>query len=146
MSKLSSMTVGLVFIFVGLQLMLVKSYTLSPTGSRFMQQEMQAPNGGPAQQNNNGGLFTGIFRSSGQANNAASPAGQSWPYYQTGNASSSSNSVPAFQASSWQNTSQAASSTNWNGQTKRLAPPRWLAWPPLFLGFVLFLHGLALRQ
>ena len=57
MSKLSSMTVGLVFIFVGLQLMLVKSYTLSPTGSRFMQSEMQAPNGEPAQQTNNGGLF-----------------------------------------------------------------------------------------
>ena len=136
MSKLSSMTIGLVLIFVGLQLMMVKSYTLSPTGTRFMQQEMQTESPQP---NNGGGLFTGIFRSSGQNNNA-SQAGQSWPYYRASSASTSATGVPAYQASTSQTNNQ------WVGQTKKLAPPRWLAWPPLFLGIVLFLHGIALRQ
>ena len=137
MSKLSSMTIGLVLIFIGLQLMLVKSYTLSPTGTRFMQQELQTE---ASQANNGGGLFTGIFRPSGQTNNSAPQAGQSWPYYRSSNASASNARVPAYQASATQTSDQ------WLGQTKKLAPPRWLAWPPLFLGVVLFLHGLALRQ
>ena len=29
---------------------------------------------------------------------------------------------------------------------KRISPPTWLCWPTLFLGVVLFLHGIALRQ
>ena len=143
MSKLASMTIGLVLIFLGLQLVLVKSWLLTPMATEFLEAE---GNGSAisSTQDKDDSLFGGIFGSSGsgQPSIRQAPAGQSWPYYQT---NSGNSAAPNFDNSSWRSESSAQDG-QWLAPGKRFVPPRWLSWPPLFLGIVFFLHGLALRH
>ncbi len=140
MSKLSSMTIGLVLIFLGIQLTMVKSYLLTPTATGMIQEDIDALNRGGAMAAKEESMFSGIFGSAPSASSPPASSGQSWPYYQSGNTNTGSGS---FQNSSW---GGGSSDGKWIGPGKRMAPPRWVKWPPLFLGLVFFLHGLALRR
>lgn len=154
MSRVSSMTIGLVLVFLGAQLFLVKSYLLSPTATRFAQEHFSA---------NNGSRFAGGSTSNGWLDGwngnvnqdgssiSNSRAGQSWPYYQAGNTGSGGNGG-VYQNSSYNSNSQSpgsslfASGNNSTGAGKRVVPPGWIMWPALFLGAIFFLHGAALRS
>ncbi len=130
MSRLASMTFGLILIFLGAQLYLVKSYLLTPSATRFMAEHM----GKNSDSRFSSGTATGnpsAFPS------AFSQPGQSWPYYQTSQAGYSSSTTPA----------QFASVPTFipPGYQHRLVLPGWIMWPVLFVGVVFFLHGLALR-
>lgn len=165
MSRISSMTIGLVLIFLGAQLYLVKSYLLTPTATRFVQEHFSSNSDSQFATPNPGsnGLFTNSGSNSWGGNSWAAngnssgsigqaPAGQKWPYYQTsGNAvgntpglfSNSSYQTPAASNGIHQFGSMNAGLTNGG---KRFVPPRWIMWPALFMGAVFFLHGAALRN
>ena len=139
MSRISAMTIGLVLIFIGAELTLVKSVVLSPTAHQFLQEDLQ-PNNEPiftTGKKKSSSWFSGFSQGNQSYSNAG--AGQSWPYYKTGNGDSNTSSI---QSSSFK--SPLAKIEN-IGAGKRLAPPRWMKWPPLFIGIVFFLHGVALR-
>ena len=144
------MTIGLVLIFIGIQLTLVKSVVLTPTANQFLQEEfpqnnqpMISPGESPGK-----GFLGGLFGGSGPGKTDHQP-GQTWPYYQSGSSqpgsAAAASSAPAFQNSSWQTpgTNPAPLGTIQPG--KRMVPPRWMKWPPIFVGIVFFLHGAALR-
>jgi hypothetical protein len=143
------MTIGLVLIFLGLQLVIVKSWYLSPTAARFLREDLQGGNRLATGSGNDESLFGGIFESPSGRNNsiAGSPSGQSWPYYrssQGGNGGSAEWNTGTYRNSSFSSESTAGTS-GVVGSGQRIVPPRWVSWPPLFLGIVFFLHGLALR-
>jgi hypothetical protein len=138
MSKLASMTIGLILVFLGSQLFLVKSYLLTPSATRFMAEHLSQ---------NHDSRFSnaapdGYGNTTGQNGAMYAQPGQAWPYYQTSQsgysmASASGNSVPARLGS--------FADVIPPGYQYRFVPPQWIMWPAFFLGTVLFLHGLALR-
>ena len=108
------MTLGLVLIFIGIQLNLVDTYVLTPRFSNFLAehadpQEMQSATSGYSP-NVNSGVATS-------------------PYYQA--------SYPA------RNSRRVGSIPD---GPKSVSTPTWLCWPILFLGTVVFLHGLSIRR
>lgn len=114
MSRISSMTVGLVLIFLGSQLYLVKSYLLTPTATQFVSEHFSSnkdsqfaspvlTNSGGLLNGNNPQTFNNPWGSGGTGNTiggssgwtggnsgngiiSSAPAGQKWPYYRTDNA------------------------------------------------------------
>jgi len=148
MSRISSMTVGLVLIFIGAQLTLIKSVVLTPTATQFLQEDFQTDSqpmfsDGTNQSQFLGGVFSGSYQSGNSGSDSNSVAGQSWPYYQTGSSGASGgNNAPSTQNSSYSSSMPSVPNI---GPGRRLAPPRWTKWPPLFIGVVFFLHGVALR-
>lgn len=151
MSRITSMTIGLVLIFIGAQFYLVKSYLLTPTATRFVQEHFNSNNGSrftPASGPSSGWGSNGWTNWAGSGNQSISnaPAGQQWPYYRTDNASSGNGGI--FSNSSFQRpavgTGQHANA--WFGPGTRFVPPSWIMWPAFFLGAVFFLHGAALKS
>ncbi|MGI9516126.1 MAG: hypothetical protein ACR2NP_03695 [Pirellulaceae bacterium] len=160
MSKSAAMTLGLVLIFFGAQLLLVKSWLLNPTATRIFNENFAENNASifssKNEANNNGGLLGGLFGSGSSASGVAnspprsSNPGQSWPYYQTDNASySSGNGV--FSNGSYQRTTTpglisdpAVGRMDTTGR-QLVVLPRWFMWPVLFLGAIFFLYGVSLR-
>ena len=126
MSRTSAMTIGLVLIFVGIQLYVVQSYYLAPRTNRFLVENFGVQPGTQVD------LSTVNPFSSASQN--TSP-GQSWPYYQ------SANSAPPVQQAVYNKVASLASFG-----TRRVTPPRWICWPILCLGVVFYLHGLAMRS
>ncbi len=139
MSKVGSMTFGLALIFLGIQLFLVKSYLLTPTATRFVNDYFNSNNGsqfattGPTTLGNgrllNGGQSNGALSNAGfngaRQNTGNNPLqfgssnqgqlgrhpGQSWPYYST----NSGNNGAAFSGRPFQNSSFANSSVGMQG-------------------------------
>lgn len=160
MSRTAAMTIGLVLIFIGVQLFMVKSYLLTPTATRFVEENFQNNNGSQfASGNNSGGLFQsnknsgGLFGDNGanqRSGELASYPGQSWPYYNTNQSGQRAGNGSVFQNSTYNPPSSFASSSSkvilGNGQQRRFVPPRWIMWPALCLGAISFLHGVALRS
>ncbi len=128
MSKVAAMTIGLILIFMGIQLFMVKSYLLTPTATSFLAENF----------NQNGeSRFSG--NSPVNLGSSAPPqSAQNWPYYPTGQSVSGSSAVP----------SRYGSYANMppRGYQHRVVPPKWVTWPALFMGVVFFLHGLALKR
>jgi len=165
MSRISSMTIGLVLIFLGAQLYLVKSYLLTPTATRFVQEHFSSNNdsmfAAPSLQGNglltsngsgNGGNGFSVGNwNAGNASIGQAPAGQKWPYYQTGSSSNagqfanSSFRSPATNGGGVNTFGSGFNTAAVSGGGSRFVPPRWIMWPALFLGVVFFLHGVALR-
>lgn len=139
MSKFSSMTVGLVLILIGIQFFMIKSYLLTPSATRFMAEHMSQ---------NTESRFSA--NANGQVANLTTPgttgtwgqAGQQWPYYNT----SSNTAVYGNASTIVPQRSTSYADTMPPGYQHRIVPPQWIVWPALFLGTVLFLHGLALRS
>lgn len=161
MSKVGSMTLGLVFIFLGVQLFLVKSYLLTPTATQMVNDYFNTDNGSQFANSasSNGGLFTsnsnssnGIFSNSsftkpqGNQGQMARYPGQSWPYYNSAGGAGNGNAGNVFQSGSYASQSNSIKpvASISIGQ-KRFVPPKWIMWPALFLGTVFFLHGVALK-
>ena len=114
------MTIGILLLFVGLQLNLVESYVLTPRMTEFFSDKFSqdhATGYGPA----------------GPIANANGYANGSSPYSQ---ASYGSGQVSPVNRSSVQLTPSG---------NRVFQPPRWICWPVIFLGAVLFLNG-ALRR
>ena len=114
------MTIGFLLLFVGLQLNLVESYVLTPRMTEFFSDKFtQDPTAG--------------FGPAGPIASGNGYAAGSNPYAQ---ASYGSATVNPASRSSFQVTP--------NGN-RVIQPPRWICWPVIFLGAVLFLNG-ALRH
>lgn len=140
-SKFASMTIGLVLILAGAQLYLVKSYLLTPAATRFFAEHF-SQNQDSQFSAQSGGLTARTFNTS-QPSAIPNTPGQSWPYYptaQTGNSfyGGNSNSAVPARFGSLVNSMPP-------GHQQRFVPPQWFMWPALFIGVVLFLHGLALK-
>lgn len=127
MSKIASMTIGLVLIFVGIQLFMVKSFLLTPTATSFLAEHFH-------QNSDSRFANPGIIPGGNNLTNGQSASG--WPFYQA--SQSTAVGVPAGFAS--------LGSVTPPGYRHRLVPPKWVTWPALFVGVVFFLHGLALRR
>ena len=120
MSRTSLMSMGFLLIFLGIQLNIVESFTMTPRVSNFVNDNFSGnPNVNPnAIADNN--LVPG-FRADANRQNYNSP------YYQT----SYANNAPQI------NTTLIPQIHD-----RTISPPRWICWPVLFLGAVLILQGL----
>lgn len=136
------MTVGLVLILLGTQLYLVKSYLLTPSATRFMAEHFNQ-NQDSQFSGQTGGLSAGVMNPNQQSAASYSQPGQSWPYYRTAQSENSYASVSSGSAVPARLGSLTTSVPQ--GYQHRFVPPQWIMWPALFVGAVLFLHGLALR-
>ncbi len=116
------MTLGFVLVFIGIQLNLVETYVLTPRVSNFLMEN--APREDPQ---------SASYSMSGNANN---PAFNS-PYYQA--------SYPGGGSLANQQPTAGIGQTML-GTPKSFSPPNWLCWPVLFLGTVVFLHGLSVQR
>ncbi len=122
MSRITAMTVGLVFILLGVQFCLVKTYYLSPKTTRLLAEH-----------------FTDAPSNAATNNPSSNWKTPTWPFYE-----SAANGTGTYTAPSSVINSLTLPVASY-GQ-KRVAPPRWLRWSFLFLGVVFFLHGAALRN
>ena len=125
MRRTSTMAIGFILIFIGIQLNLVETYTLSPRFSNFLSAHTRAR---PASNFNNGnGLIPNTGFQNPNFNQANSPYSQA--SFQNGNNSLLPQPalVPSY------------------GPPKVIRPPSWICWPVLFLGTVVFLHGFSTR-
>jgi len=125
------MATGFVLIFLGIQLNLVETYTLTPRFSNFLSEHASArptldyssinlPN---PQINPNNGFTNQNFS---QNNSPYSQA--SFPSANNGGGLIPQQPFQTF------------------GPPKVIRPPSWISWPVLFLGTVVFLHGLSMRR
>lgn len=119
MRRTSIMTLGFVLIFVGIQLNLVETYVLTPRFSNFLMENASQLDSQP--------LVTSA------AQNSNNPAYNS-PYYQAAFPTRSREFNPPH------------SSAMGLGVPKTVSTPGWLCWPILFLGTVVFLHGLSSQR
>jgi hypothetical protein len=116
MRRTSVMTLGFVLIFVGVQLHMVETFVLTPRFSNFLAENARQVQVQPV---------------AAPVANPAANANYNSPYYQA----SHSNVVSAPRMV----TAMAAG-------PQQLTPPRWLCWPVLCIGGVVFLHGLSRRH
>lgn len=158
MSRVSAMTIGLVLIFLGAELLMVKSFLLTPRATRFMAEHFGGNSATPGptpieNQGSKGGIFAnGSFKQlfGGTSTNRSNYPGQSWPYYRTQNTpySGPGNSSGSLFTSGAQGTPSSGPlllNSSRFGQ-KRVPTPKWLCWPTIFVGVVFFLHGVALKR
>jgi len=129
------MAIGFVLIFLGIQLNLVESYTLTPRFSNFLSAHTNRNQ--PQFVNNGNPLINPAVNPNGvvipNPNGYANPnVGQNnSPFYQASFPNGAAPSQPVIQ--------------NY-GPPKVVALPSWLCWPVLFLGTVVFLHGFSMRR
>jgi hypothetical protein len=134
MTRFASMTIGLILVFVGIQLFMVKSYLLSPTATRFLAEHMG---------NNSDSRFSMPDVGATVMDSSWQRPGQSWPWYRP---SQGAGWTPGQAIQSIPGRLASAVGPVPPGYQHRLVPPQWIMWPALFLGTVFFLHGLALRN
>ncbi len=132
MRRTSTMTLGFLLIFIGIQLNLVETYVLTPRVSNFLTE-----NGG-SRFNTNASVINpagnGIVNVNPQFNRQ--PGIQNTPY-----------NSPYYQASFPQAQSVPQFEPIANvGPAKTFSPSKWLCWPVLFFGAVLLLQGFSLRR
>ena len=113
------MTLGIVLIFIGIQLNLVETYVLTPRFSNLLTENVSQFEAQP-----------GTRSITQNANNSAYNS----PYYQA--------SYPRVFAKR----QPISVAPNGMGVPKTVSTPTWLCWPVLFLGTVVFLHGLSVRR
>lgn len=140
MRRTSVMTMGFVFIFIGIQLNLVETYVLTPRFSSFLSEHTS-----PQQQGYVNGAVNpnlGLVNPAVAQNNGLQNSAQNSPFYQA--------SYPgAQQVNSGINplNSPVRQPVLSNfAAPKIVSPPSWLCWPVLFLGTVVFLHGFSMRR
>ena len=129
MSRTAMMTIGFLLLFAGIQLNLVHSYVLTPRMSAFLSEKF-----------------------SNEAPVFATPQGQAPIAIPGVNA--------PIQNSPYQQASYPGGAVNINGApimrpmvnagpnigSRVISPPRWLCWPFIFLGAVMFLNGATMRR
>lgn len=115
MSRTSLVTMGFLLIFMGIQLHVVKSFTMTRSVSNFLSENFSA---NPAGINEPLPMPLPQFDPNRQNYNS--------PYYQASYAN---------QAAQY----QRAPALNVGNRT--INPPHWICWPVLFLGAVLLLQG-----
>ena len=136
MRRTSIMAAGFVLIFIGIQLYLVETYTLTPRFSNFLSsQRLVRPRPNNQIFNNGNGLV--------QPNQANSNLGFQNQNFNQNNSPFSQASFPNGNNGSLL-PQQALVSTY--GPPKVIRPPNWICWPVLFLGTVVFLHGFSMRK
>ncbi len=142
MSRSPLMTVGILFILIGIQLSLVESFVLTPKATdfwnnRFNRYKHQTVPGDYVATSD--GYFRGANPPPRQNIDAAR---NSYPYSTPSYQRYPNSRVPSYQSAYRQNPNAAA----FNGPQKMVTPPSWFTWPPIFLGSVLFLYGAATRE
>jgi hypothetical protein len=110
------MTLGFVLIFVGAQLCLVETYVFTPRFSNFLADNAPA------------------VAQSGQQLPTANNTNYNSPYYQASYPTGTTSKNPLSVLNGPANGPRAVS------------PPRWVSWPVLFMGTVVFLHGFSRRR
>ena len=121
MSRTSTMTIGFLFVFLGLQLNLIETYVLTPNATKFWAERFELPDEQTA--------YNG-YNSTNYGTNYSNPYAQAG--YQYGGS--------PFQSSGF-----AANSPRLM-PTKQITPADWLCWPVIFLGVAFVLHGAAVRR
>lgn len=117
MSRISTMTIGFLMIFIGLQLNFVQTYVLTPKATQFWAERFETPES-PA--NSNG--------------------------YQTQNYNSVyAPSTRPFSNGPFQNAGYSTLTPRYI-KAKEITPSDWLCWPVIFLGAVFVLHGAAVHR
>jgi len=116
MSRTSLITMGFLLIFLGIQLNVVKSFTMTPRISNFLSDNFAG---------NPDGLNVPSPVSSPQSD--ANRQNYNSPYYQA----SYGNNATQF---------QRAPAIGIGNRT--VNPPQWICWPVLFFGAVLLLQGI----
>ncbi|MDB4766515.1 hypothetical protein OAG71_02375 [bacterium] len=116
MSRTSLMSTGFLLIFLGIQLNIVESFTMTPRVSNFLNDNFSGNPNAIADANPVPGLRIDANRQNYNS-----------PYYQT----SYANNAPQI------NTTLVPQIHD-----RTINPPRWICWPVLFLGAVMILQGL----
>ena len=146
MSRTSLMTWGLLLILVGVQFNLVESFVLTPRATEVWNNRW---NGYPNETVPGDYQITsnGYFQSS-NGNNFSNPnyrspqTTSSTPYAMPNYQRFQNSSVPAYRASF----GNPIAGNRYGGPQKMLTLPNWFCWPPIFLGSVLFLYGVASKE
>ena len=131
MRRTSIMAAGFVLIFIGIQLNLVETYTLTPRFSNFLSsQRVLRPV--PNNQIFNNGINTenpnAAFQNQNFSQNSSPFSQASFPNVNNGALLPQQRLIPTY------------------GPPKVIRPPSWICWPVLFLGTVVFLHGFSKRK
>ena len=116
MGRTSLITAGFLLIFMGIQLNVVKSFTMTRSISNFLNENFS---GDPGELN------------------VASPIPS--PQFDTKQQNYNS---PYYQASYGNNTAQFQRPTPVGIGGRTIHPPHWICWPVLFFGAVLLLQGI----
>lgn len=119
MSRTSLITAGFLLIFLGIQLNVVQSFTMTRSVGNFLSENFA---GNPGRLEINSPIPSPQFEANRQNYNS--------PYYQA----SYGNNAAQFQRA------PAAGIGN-----RTIYPPHWICWPVLFFGAVLLLQGLLRR-
>ncbi len=119
MSRTSLMSIGFFLLFMGIQLHVVESFTMTRRVSNFLTDNFPGDEG----------TIAAAARSN-LPQFGANDQNYNSPYYQA----SYTNSVVQIQPT--------ASATTFSAENRTLQPPRWICWPVLFLGAVMILQGL----
>ncbi|MFK7768839.1 MAG: hypothetical protein AB8B55_16585 [Mariniblastus sp.] len=138
MRRTSTMTMGFVLIFIGIQLNLVETYVLTPRFSNFLSENRALDLTGQTQS---------PFMNQAAAVNSNRPMNFDPQLNANQNNPNAPYNSPYYQASFANGQMVAPFSSAANlGQPKTFSPPKWLCWPALFLGAVLFLQGLSIPR
>ena len=116
MSRSTIMTAGFLLVLIGVQFYLVKSYTLTPTATKFWAERLASPADLVP-------LQTQPVRASAYAQNTN-------PYYQA----------------SYSNTRPLVTTPSVFLRPKQITPPDWICWPCIFVGVVLSLQGILVKR
>lgn len=132
MSRTVMMTIGFLFIFAGIQLNFVESYVLTPRMTEFLSDKFS----------NDQAIAT---LPNVQLDPQISQDLRNSPYQQAGYQPNgySGSIVPGQNAN---NIAFRPVQGNAGLRSRVISPPRWLCWPVIFLGAVLFLNGALMRR
>lgn len=138
MSRTAMMTIGFLFVFAGIQLNFVESYVLTPRMTEFLSDKFSndqaianLPYAQPVQ--------------SIPANTQNSPYQQAG-YQQNGYSGSGIPGVQNVQSQGAPNFARQPIFGNASIQSRVITPPRWICWPIIFLGAVIFLNGVSMNR
>jgi hypothetical protein len=113
------MSAGFLLIFMGIQLHVVESFTMTRRVSNFLSDNF-----------------------SGNPDQLASAAPVGMPNF---DANAQNYNSPYYQASYANNARQLQPAAVFQPRNRVINPPRWICWPVLFMGAVLILQGLLLN-
>ena len=130
MSRFSLMTWGVLLILIGVELNLVNSVVLTPRATKFLKNKMSYS----PFENEGSGASNGSFSFANGSND------QSY--------SNQGNERRGLFGTTYQNVGFGISGDSPTGLAiqKKITPPSWYCWPPMFLGAVLFLFGAVRKE
>ncbi|MEM7456827.1 MAG: hypothetical protein AAF456_20960 [Planctomycetota bacterium] len=138
MSNNATMTIGFLLIFMGIQLNVIDSYTLTPRATQFWAERIATPEQ----------LAAAGYTS---FQNVAGAAGQYFDPSSGGYAANNGYNNPFSQAG-YSNSYNSPLAPNvggvlpFSGGRKTIRTPEWVCWPVLFLGAVLCMVAFARRR